>query len=75
MTVAEINNFKENATPKSTKDATKFGVLVNFILYKSVLLITQEFKNNCPTNVLMFVYITKIYFFKYEMHFCHFSPK
>ena len=26
VTDAEINNFKENATPKSTKDATKFGV-------------------------------------------------
>ena len=68
---------------QSTKDATKFGVklfqgkqriLVNFILYKSVILLTQEFKNNSRRIVLMFVYITKIYFLQYIVQNFHFSP-
>ena len=71
VTDAEINNFKENATP-STKDATKFRVklfqgkqriLVNFILYKSVLLLTIVSLHY--ENLLFTIYSTEFSFFTY----------
>jgi hypothetical protein len=59
LTDEEISNFKENAVPKSTKEAKKFGlklfrgrklrccrILLNFIWYK-----TSFYFINCRTIV------------------------
>jgi hypothetical protein len=57
VTDEEISNFKENAVPKSTKEATKFGlklfrgrklrcrILLNFISHKTSVLFKLPY--NC----------------------------